>query len=51
MSRFLEASVHLHNLMFFFVKGNRVEEDYMLMYIREGRAFVLKATGQWPAAI
>ena len=41
----------MHNLKFLLVKGNRVEEDYMLMYIREGRMFVLKATGQLPAAI
>ena len=41
----------MHNLMFLFVKGNRVEEDYMLRYIKEGRMFVLKATGQLPAAI
>ena len=37
--------------MFLFVKGNRVEEDYMLIYIREGRMSVLKATGQLLAAI
>ena len=41
----------MHNFMFLFVKGSRIEEDYMLMYIREGRMCVLKATGQLPAAI
>ena len=41
VSTFLQSGVYVHNLMFLFVKGNRVEEGYKHIYITEEMIFVL----------